>query len=97
MERIVVYAKFLAILGAALFVLDRVLLALELRGIIAYRRYGLSPGSVGNALLGVHGLLEPAKRYAVEQQMAAETHREQDDEGGPDQAGGKGKGDRAGA
>ena len=73
----------LAGFGVALFLGDRLLLWMEARGWIDYRRTypgRLNPGQVGPAFLAIQGLLEPEKRHAVEEQTAVRTER--DDAGG---------------
>lgn len=73
----------LAGLVLAGFLVDRLLLWLEWRGWIDYRRTypgRVSTGQVGPAFLAIQGLLEPEKRHAVEEQTALRTER--DDAGG---------------
>jgi hypothetical protein len=83
--------KLLLILGGlvlAVFLADRLLLWLEWRGLIDYRRTypgRINPGQIGPAFLGIQSLLQPGARHAVEEQTALRT--EQDEEGGPDEAG----------
>jgi hypothetical protein len=83
--------KLLLILGGlvlAVFLADRLLLWLEWRGLIDYRRTypgRISVGQVGPAFLGIQSLLQPGARHAGEEQTALRT--EQDEEGGPDEAG----------
>ena len=59
----------LLLAGAAvgLFLLDRLLLALEARGHIYWRRRKASPGTLGNAAMEVHALFEPGRRHVVEE------------------------------
>jgi hypothetical protein len=80
----------LALAGLVLagFVVDRLLLWMEWRGWIDYRRTypgRINPGQVGPAFLAIQGLLEPEKRHAAEEQTAVRT--EEDRSGGPDRAG----------
>lgn len=73
----------LAGLAAALFLGDRLLLWMEWKGWIDYRRTypgRFNPGQVGPAFLAIQGLLEPEKRHAAEEQSAART--EHDDSSG---------------
>jgi hypothetical protein len=76
----------LAVLGGValvVFLADRVLLWMERRGWIDYRRTNpghINPGQVGPAFLAIQGLLEPEKRHAAEEQTALRTSR--DDRGG---------------
>jgi hypothetical protein len=65
------------------FLVDRLLLWMEWRGWIDYRRTypgRIDPGAVGPAFLAIQGLLEPDKRHAAEEQTARRTER--DDLGG---------------
>jgi hypothetical protein len=74
----------LAGLVLAGFLVDRLLLWMEWKGWIDYRRTypgRLNPGQVGPAFLAIQGLLEPGKRHAAEEQTALRTER--DDPGGP--------------
>ena len=73
----------LAGLVVAGFLVDRLLLWMEWRGWIDYRRTNPGPfqsGQVGPAFLAIQGLLEPEKRHAAEEQTALRTSR--DDRGG---------------
>lgn len=75
----------LALAGLVLagFLIDRLLLWMEWKGWIDYRRTypgRLNPGQVGPAFLAIQGLLEPDKRHAAEEQTALRTER--DDQGG---------------
>jgi hypothetical protein len=66
------------------FFVDRLLLWMEWRGWIDYRRTypgRIQSGQVGPAFLAIQGLLEPEKRHAAEEQTALRTER--DDEGAP--------------
>ena len=70
----------LAGFGLALFVGDRLLLWMEERGWIDYRRTypgRMSAGQVGPAFLAIQGLLEPEKRHAAEEQTALRTERDE--------------------
>lgn len=74
----------LAGLAAAGFLVDRLLLWMEWRGWIDYRRTNpgrFNPGQVGPAFLTIQGLLEPDKRHAAEERTAVRT--EDDGEGAP--------------
>ena len=69
--------------AVALFLGDRLLLWMEARGWIDYRRTypgRLNAGQVGPAFLAIQGLLEPDKWHAAEEQTAVRT--EQDESGG---------------
>jgi hypothetical protein len=76
-------------LAAALFLGDRLLLWMERRGWIDYRRTypgRMNAGQVGPALLAIQGLLEPEKRHAAEEQTAVRTEEDQKGEPGTDGA-----------
>ena len=69
----------LAGLVLAVFLVDRVLLWMEWRGWIDYRRTypgRINTGQVGPAFLAIQGLLEPEKRHAAEEQTALRTERD---------------------
>ena len=73
----------LAGIAALVFLGDRLLLWLEWRGWIDYRRTypgRFESGQVGPAFLAIQGLLEPEKRHAAEEQTAARTEREESGE-----------------
>lgn len=77
----------LAGFSLALFLGDRLLLWMERRGWIDYRRTypgRLNPGQVGPAFLAIQGLLEPEKRHAAEEQTAVRTEEDQKGEPGTD-------------
>ena len=66
--------------GVALFLGDRLLLWMEERGWIDYRRTypgRMNAGQVGPAFLAIQGLLEPEKRHAAEEQTAVRTERDE--------------------
>ena len=70
---------------AGLWLADRILIACELRGWIAYR---LSPRprheigrAAGSALVGLDGLFRPAARHVAAVTREAAVHREADAEG----------------
>jgi hypothetical protein len=71
-------------IAAVVFLFDRLLLWLEWRGLIDYRRTypgRMNTGQVGPAFLAIQSLLEPEKRHPVEEQSAVRTERE--DAGAP--------------
>ena len=73
----------LAAIAAAIFAVDRLLLWMEWRGWIDYRRTNpgrIQTGQVGPAFLAIQSLLEPEKRHAAEEQTALRTER--DEQGG---------------
>lgn len=75
-------------LALAGFLADRLLLWLEWRGWIDYRRTypgRFQSGEVGPAFLAIQALFEPGKRHAVEQRNAVQT--EEDDTGDGDRGG----------
>ncbi len=74
----------LAALALAVFLVDRLLLWMEWKGWIDYRRTypgHYNDGQVGPAFLAIQGLLEPGKRHAAEEQTALRT--EEDENAGP--------------
>lgn len=75
-------------LGVVAWLVDRVLLALEDRGVIFYRRTRLTPGSLGGSLLGPFALLDPGKRHVLERRIEQEEHREWAAQGAPKDPGG---------
>jgi hypothetical protein len=65
--------------GFVIFLGDRLLLWMEERGWIDYRRTypgRMNAGQVGPAFLAIQGLLEPEKRHAAEEQTALRTERD---------------------
>jgi hypothetical protein len=55
------------VIGAALYLLDRLLLWMERRGWVYWRKTKRSTGpGVGNALLEIQTLVEPAARHVLE-------------------------------
>jgi hypothetical protein len=88
----------LVIAGLAIagFLADRLLLWMEWRGWIDYRRTDpgrINPGQVGPAFLAIQGLLEPDKKHAVEEQTRLRTERDEQGGGADDPR--NGRGDRA--
>ena len=51
---------------AVLFILDRALLRLEGRGLIHYRRHGLSRGGTANHALELQSIFNPSTREVME-------------------------------
>ena len=74
---------FLWIAGAGIvfFLLDRILLKMESRGWIYYRRKKPTRSSLGNAFLEIQSILEPSKKVLVE--IKKEEKKEQADSGDP--------------
>jgi hypothetical protein len=80
---------YLGIAGAivALWLLDRLLVACELRGWITYRLFPRPTGSMrrraGDVLLGIDVFTNPRARHVVELRQEEVLQREEDDEAGP--------------
>ncbi len=73
-------------LAAAVLLVDRLLLWMEGKGWIDYRRTypgRMNAGQVGPAFLAIQGLLEPEKRHAAEEQTALRTERDEAGGAGP--------------
>ena len=69
-------------IAGVLFAFDRLMLWMEKKGWVYWRRSKQGGGSgVGNALLEVQSLIEPNKRHVVE--MMREEKKEQADSGAP--------------
>ena len=69
----------LAGLALAIFLVDRLLLWMEWKGWIDYRRTypgHYNDGQVGPAFLAIQGLLEPGKKHAAEEQTRLRTERD---------------------
>jgi hypothetical protein len=96
---------WLAGAAAALFALDRALLAAERRGWVYWRRRGPTPGAAGTALLEVQAIFEPDRQHVVEEirRQGADIDHAADDEpldqprGGHHRGGGDGDPPTAGA
>lgn len=61
------------------FLVDRLLLWMEWRGWIDYRRTDpgrIQTGPIGPAFLAIQGLLEPDKKHAAEEQTRLRTERD---------------------
>jgi hypothetical protein len=61
------------------FLVDRLLLWMEWRGWIDYRRTDpgrIQTGRIGPAFLAIQGLLEPDKKHAAEEQTRLRTERD---------------------
>lgn len=74
-------------IGLLAFALDRLLLWMEWRGWIDYRRTNpgrINTGQVGPAFLAIESLLQSGARHALEERQAVRTEREAtgDGEGG---------------
>jgi len=57
---------WLLLVAVAVFALDRLLLYMEKRGWIYYRKKKPSSSALSNACLEIQQLLEPSKKYVVE-------------------------------
>jgi hypothetical protein len=69
----------------AVFLVDRLLLWMEWRGWIDYRRTDpgrIHTGQIGPAFLAIQGLLEPDKKHAVAEQTRLRTERDARGDGG---------------
>lgn len=71
----------IGVLAAILLVVDRVLLALEARGWINYRRRGLSRGGAVYHTLELHSVFDPAARPVIEARYREE--QEEEESGAP--------------
>jgi hypothetical protein len=72
---------WIAAAGIVFFLLDRILLKMESRGWIYYRRKKPAGSSLGNAFLEIQSILEPSKKALVE--IKKEEKKEQADSGDP--------------
>jgi hypothetical protein len=73
--------------GLALFVLDRLALAMERRGWIYYRKKKPSSTSLGNAFLNLQSLIEPGTRQVVEVRREKKDQHDSGDEPEPGRKG----------
>ena len=69
----------------AAFLIDRVLLWMERRGWIFYRATRPDMRNVGPAFLEIQRIFEPGVKHVLEEKV--QQREEEDDEGGPDEAG----------
>jgi hypothetical protein len=79
------FVLVLAALVLAAFLVDRLLLWMEWRGWIDYRRTNpgrINAGQVGPAFLAIQGLLEPDKKHAAAEQTRLRTERDARGDGG---------------
>lgn len=72
-------------IAALLLGLDRLLLRMESRGWIYYRKKKSSPGTLGGAFLEVQNLVEPSKKYVI--RLRNEDRKEQTESGEPPESG----------
>jgi len=71
--------------GIVLFLLDRLLLKMESRGWIYYRRTKPARSSLGNAFLEIQSMLEPSKKAMVD--VMKEEKKEENESGDPPESG----------
>ncbi len=76
---------WIAAAGMVVFLLDRLLLKMERRGWIYYRKSKPSRTSLGNAFLEIQSLLEPSKKEILE--VRREDKKEQAESGEPPEPG----------
>ena len=69
----------------ALYGLHWLLLWVEEKGWIFYAKKKASPSSIGTAFLEIQQMVQPEKRHVLE--VRQQRQAEQDEQGGPDQAG----------
>lgn len=70
----------LVLIAIALFALDRLLLALEAKGYVYYRKKKASLRSTGSVLMELHGVIEPRAKNVIEARRQVVHHH---DESGP--------------
>jgi hypothetical protein len=76
---------WLAGIAVLLLGLDRLLLRMESRGWIYYRKKKPNPAALGGACLEVQQLLEPSRTYVIE--VMKEEKKEQAESGDPPESG----------
>ena len=81
-------------LAAVLFVLDKLLLKMEARGWIYYRKKQPTRTSLGNAFLEIQSMIEPGKRQIIETRKEIKDQQESGDDPIPGEEDEK-SGDRA--
>ncbi len=62
-------AMLVVLVGAALWLIDWMLLGAEARGWLYWRHRKARSSSLGSAMLSVQGLLEPDKQHVVEERQ----------------------------
>lgn len=65
---------------AVLAGVDRLLLAAEARGWIRYRHRGVSRTSMGNAVMSIMQVYDPAAHHAVDERLRYDTDEADDDD-----------------
>ena len=79
------WAGVAVVVPFAVYGLHRLALWMESRGWIFYLNREPSGGALGNAVLGIQSMFEAGSRHALE--VRQELHVEQDEDGGPRDAG----------
>jgi hypothetical protein len=88
MSNLILIPLFVILGALVLYSVDRLLLWMERRGWIYYRKRSGSGGSgAGNALLEIQSLIEPDKKQIIE--VMREDKREQAESGAPPEPGSK--------
>jgi len=64
--------------GSAVWLLDRVLLHLEAKGWIYYRRKKAASGTLSSAFLSVQAVLEPGARHGAEERRSVRTESDRE-------------------
>jgi hypothetical protein len=87
---VLVAAGVVLALIAGLFLFDRLMLLMERKGWIYWRRTKPGRGAAGSAFLEVQSLLEPDKRYVLEMRREEEASvEERSDQGDGEPPGGR--------
>ncbi len=81
MRTAILLTALVAGLALFLFLADRLLLAMESRGWIYYRKKQGSGSRLGGAFLHVQSILEPGKKYVIEE--TEKTKKEERHSGAP--------------
>ena len=86
MSRVLISICIIFGVAFILFILDRIALWMEARGWLYYRKTKHRPGgTIGNALLEIHTMFEPAKRNILEERK--QEKEEKSEAGDPPEAG----------
>jgi len=72
-----------ASVGAGLYLLDRLCLALEARGWIFYRRNKPNFRNAGTAFIELQAMFEPKMRHVLEKKEQEESEADEDESGDP--------------
>ena len=81
------WALVVTVIPVGLYLLDRILLKLEGRGWIFYRRNKPNFRTAGTAFLELQAMFDPRARYVIERKQHEETDQDDDDSGDPPVAG----------